>query len=164
LEHDSVHATLAKSYLASQAHVKDAIYDVHDPAKIADKQTCLTVTQKTKVAAIFAKCSLFFSGRIGCYTKRQFHIELKPGTIPYHVKPPYHISVHNIPAYKREMERQESIGILKHCWETKWGMPRFISPKKDSTIHTIKDLGDLNKCVICEVYLLLHIQDILHRR
>jgi hypothetical protein len=45
LEHDSVCAEIAESYLDSQAHVKDTIYNVHDPAKIADNQKHLTVTQ-----------------------------------------------------------------------------------------------------------------------
>jgi hypothetical protein len=105
-----------------------------------------------------------FSGRIGCYTKRKFHIELKPGTVPYHVKRPYYISVHVIPAYKRKMECQESIGVLKRWWETKWGMPGIVRPKKDGTICTIEDLRELNKCVIQKVYPLPCIQDILHRR
>mgnify|MGYP000748020042 CR=1 FL=1 len=62
------------------------------------------------------------------------------------------------------MERQESIGILKRCWETKWGMPGFVRPKKDGTIRTIEDLRELNKCVVRKVYPLFRIQDILHRR
>jgi hypothetical protein len=62
------------------------------------------------------------------------------------------------------MERQESIGVLKRCWETKWGMPGFVRPKKDRTIHTIEDLRELNKCVVHEVYPLPRIQDILHCR
>jgi hypothetical protein len=164
LEHDSVCATIAESYSASHAHVKDAVYNVHDPTKVAAIQTHLTVAQRAKLATVFTKRSLLFSGRIGCYTKRQFHIELKPGTVPYHVKRPYHISVYDIPAYKREMERQESIGVLKRCWETKWGMPGFVRPKKDGTIRTIEDLRELNKCVVREVYPLPRIQDILHRR
>ena len=45
LEHDSVRATLAETYSASQAHVKDAIYDVHDPAKVAADQMHLSQEQ-----------------------------------------------------------------------------------------------------------------------
>jgi hypothetical protein len=90
---------------------------------------------------VFTKRSLLFSGRIGCYTKQKFHIKLKPGTVPYHVKRPCHISVHNIPAYKRKMERQESIGVLKRCWEAQWwGLPGFVRPKKDGTIRTIEEM------------------------
>jgi hypothetical protein len=141
--------------LALQAHVKDALYNVHDPARVAADQVNLTEKQLADLAAIFERRALHFSGRIGCYTKRKFHIELKPGTVPY-VKKLYHISIHNIPANKREMERlQESIGILEHCWETKWGLAGFIRPKKDGTFQTIKDMRKLNKCVVPKVYPLL---------
>jgi hypothetical protein len=100
LEHDSVCATIAETYYALQAHVKDVIYNVHDPAKVAADQVHMTKEQQTDLAAVFSKCSLLFSGRIGCYTMHKFHIKLKPGTVLYHVKCPYHISMHNIPAYK----------------------------------------------------------------
>jgi hypothetical protein len=148
LEHDSLRATIAEIYSASQKHVKDAIYNVHDPAKVAADQTHLTQEQTDNLAAVLSKCSLLFSGQIGCYTKCKFHIKFKPGTIPYHVKRPYHILVHNIPAYKRGMECQEFIGVLERCWETKWGLPGLFCPKKDGTIRMIQDIRELNKCVV----------------
>jgi hypothetical protein len=61
------------------------------------------------------------------------------------------------------MLRQESIGILKRVWETAWGLPGFVRPKKDGTIWTIEDLRKLDKCVIRKVYPLPRIQDIMHR-
>jgi hypothetical protein len=81
LKHDSVGAEIAKSYSTSQAQ-RHAIYDVHDPVKVAADQLHWTEKQRSDLAALFSKHGLLFSGRIGCYTKRQFHIDLKPGTVP----------------------------------------------------------------------------------
>jgi hypothetical protein len=89
---------------------------------------------------------------------------LKQAKMKYHCKRPYHISQHDVPVYKKEMLRQESIGVLERVWETVWGLPGFVRPKKDGTIRTIEDLRELNKCVVREVYPLPRIQDIMHRR
>jgi hypothetical protein len=97
-------------------------------------------------------------------TSVKFRIKLIPGTVPYHCKRPYHISQHDVPAYKKEMLHQKSIDVLEHVRETAWGLPGFVRPKKDGTIQTIKDLRELNKCVVREVYPLPRIQDIMHRR
>jgi hypothetical protein len=59
------------------------------------------------------------------------------------------------------MLHQKSIDVLEHVRETAWGLPGFVRPKKDGTIRTIKDLGELNKCVVREVYPLPRIQDIM---
>ena len=55
LEHNSVHAKIADTYSASQAHMKDAVYDVHDPAKVAAGQLHLTEQQHSDIAAVFQK-------------------------------------------------------------------------------------------------------------
>jgi hypothetical protein len=63
------------------------------------------------------------------------------------------------------MECQEAIGILECSQGTEWGLPGLVCPKKDDTIQMTNDtMIKLNKCVICEVYPLPHIQDILHCR
>ena len=114
--------------------VKDAVYDVHHPIKVAAQQIHLSEAQCKQLAAVFSKYSVLFSSCIGCYTKRKFHIKLIPGTIPYHGKHLYHISQHDVPAYKKEMLHQESIGILEQVWETVWGLPSLVRPKKDGMI------------------------------
>jgi hypothetical protein len=45
LEHDSVQTKIAQTYSASEAHVKDAVYNVHNPAKVAANQLHLTEKQ-----------------------------------------------------------------------------------------------------------------------
>jgi hypothetical protein len=55
--------------------VKDAVYNVHDPVKVAAQQIHLPEEQRKKLATLFSKRSVLFSGRIGCYTKRKFSIK-----------------------------------------------------------------------------------------
>jgi hypothetical protein len=52
--------------------IKDAVYDVDDPIKVAVQQIHLSEAQYKQLAAIFNKRSVLFSGLIGCYTKRKF--------------------------------------------------------------------------------------------
>jgi predicted HAD superfamily Cof-like phosphohydrolase len=54
LEHDSVQATIAETCSASQAHVKDVVYNDHDPAKVAADQVHLTEEQRDDLAAVFS--------------------------------------------------------------------------------------------------------------
>jgi hypothetical protein len=63
LEHDSVRAEIAESYSESQAHVKDAIYNVHDPIKVANAQTHLTVKQceDLEILLLFLLNAAFYS-------------------------------------------------------------------------------------------------------
>jgi CRISPR/Cas system-associated protein endoribonuclease Cas2 len=59
LEHDFVHAKISKSYSASHAHIKEAIYSVHDPDEATKKQLHLTDKQQDKLAVILRKHSIF---------------------------------------------------------------------------------------------------------
>jgi hypothetical protein len=127
LKDESVLSKNAESYSATHVAIKDAIYNVQDHVKVAAQQIHLLEAQCKQLATVFSKRSMLFSGLIGCYTKRKFHIKLILGTIPYHCKHPYHISQQDVPAYKKEMPLQESIGILEQVWETAWGNPCFVS-------------------------------------
>jgi hypothetical protein len=51
LEHNSVHAMLTETYSASQVHVKNEVYNVHDLAKVAADQIHLTQEQQDDLAA-----------------------------------------------------------------------------------------------------------------
>jgi hypothetical protein len=59
------------------------------------------------------------------------------------------------------MECQANLGIIERVWETKWGLSGSVCPKQYGTIRTFEDLQELNKCVVCKVGPLLHIQDIM---
>jgi hypothetical protein len=46
--------------------IKDAVYNVHDPIKVAAAQIHLTANQAKQLSHVFAKRGVLFSGRIGC--------------------------------------------------------------------------------------------------
>ena len=143
--------------------IKDAIYEVHDPDVVAESQHHLSPSQKDQLRELFHKHRELFSGRIGRYPHRKFHIELLDGAEPYHCQRPYHIAQVDVPKYRKEFERQVELGLLERVYDTEWGFPGFIRPKKDGTIRTIEDFRELNKRIKRTRFIIPEIRDILER-
>ena len=91
--------------------IKDAIYEVHDPDDVADSQEHLSHTQREQLRNLFRERQVLFSGRIGRYPHRKFHIDLLDGAEPYHCQRPYHIAQVDVPKYRKELERQVELGF-----------------------------------------------------
>ena len=157
---EPVRATQAESFLADITATKDSSADVRD---IADAQEHLTPQQCGKLYDVLKKRKKLFDGSLGCYTGRKFHIDLKPGTVPFHCKQPYSIPVNKLDLAKSELERQCDIGVLQQVYESEWGMPMLVIPKKDGAIRTCADVRELNKHTVCLTYPLPRIQNIFHR-
>ena len=114
--------------------IKDAIYEVHDPDVVAESQQHLSPSQREQLRELFRERRDLFSGGIGRYPHRKFHIDLIDGAEPYHCQRPYHIAQVDVPKYRKEFERQVDLGLLEQVYDTEWGFPGFIRPKKDGTI------------------------------
>ena len=56
------------------------------------------------------------------------------------------------------------IRVLPPARDTEWGLPIFITPKKDGTVRWVSDLRELNKVVKKTQYTLPIITDVLRRR
>ena len=143
--------------------VKDAIYEVHDPDVVAEAQQHLSPSQREQLRELFRERRELFSGRIGRYPHRKFHIELVDGAEPYHCQRPYHIAQVDIPKYRKEFERQVELGLLEYVYDSEWGFPGFIRPKKDGTIRTIEDFRELNKRIKRTRFIIPEIRDIFER-
>ncbi len=52
-------------------------------------------------------------------------------------------------------------GVLEWQPSSRWALPTFIMPKKDSTCRTISDFRELNKCIVRKLYLIPKISTIL---
>lgn len=155
--------TAALDAYVNAPSVKDAIYDVHDPDIVAEAQTHLSPSQREQLRELFRERRELFSGRIGRYPHRKFHIDLIEGAEPYHCQRPYRIPQADIPKYRKEFERQVELGLLERVYDTEWGFPGFIRPKKDGTIRTIEDFRELNKRIKRTRFLIPEIRDILER-
>ncbi len=55
-----------------------------------------------------------------------------------------------------------NIGVLEWQPSSRWALPTFIAPKKDSTVHTIWDFRELNKHIVRKPYSIPKISTILH--
>ncbi len=52
----------------------------------------------------------------------------------------------------KEIKRLCNIGVLEWQPSLHWASPTFIIPKKDSTVHTLSDFGELNKRIVRKPY------------
>jgi len=69
-------------------------------------QSHLDEAQKTQRFEVLSTWTKLFSGKLGCYPKRKFHIDLKPGTVPYRCKCSYSIPTSLRQVAKDEFKRQ----------------------------------------------------------
>ena len=158
---DPARVAMAESHIANVTETKATFAD---PRSIADAQTHLTPEQRDQLYEVLKSFPTLFSGKLGTYPHREFHIQLKPNAVPYHCKQPYPVPLVNQPVLKAELQRQCEIGILAKCGATEWGMPLLVIPKKDGAIRTVDDLRELNKQIVRKKYMLPKIQDIFYRR
>ena len=90
-------------------------------------------------------------------------IDLQPNASPVYRRP-YPISQVHLATFKKELDHLVAIGVLSPVRDTEWGLPTFITPKKDGTVRWVSDLRELNKVVKKTQYTLLVIIDVLRRR
>jgi hypothetical protein len=88
--------------------------------------------------ALLQQHQSLFSGKLGKYTKRQLHLELKDGAQPIHCKP-YPVPKVHEQLFKDEAGYLVSDGVLEPVGATEHAYPTFIIPKKDSRIRWVSD-------------------------
>jgi hypothetical protein len=77
LKLQSVQSAIAESYLATQVAIKDAIYDVHDPVKVAAQQIHLFLKGNVSKLLPFSVSAACFSPAILAVIQREnFPIKL----------------------------------------------------------------------------------------
>jgi hypothetical protein len=101
-----------------------------------------------------------FSGKLGKYTQRQLHLELKEGAQPVHCKP-YPVPKAHEQFLKEEVGYLVSDGILEPVGATEHAYPTFITPKKDGCVRWVSDFQKLNAMLKRSIYPLSQIHDIL---
>ncbi|KAG7360735.1 hypothetical protein IV203_035834 [Nitzschia inconspicua] len=159
----------------AEGNSNESFYTVTGPLKASDyrkveietvvaKQTHLDTAQQTDLLKVLKQYDQLFSGKIGHYTKRKFHIDIVEDATPFHCKQPYPVPLVDRETVKAELERQVDLGLLERVYESKWGMPMFATKKSDGSIRTVDDLRQLNKVIKRVHYILPKIQDIFERR
>ena len=101
-----------------------------------------------------------FSG-IGCFPGKPYHIQLKEDSVPV-VNPPRSVSIHLQDAFRKELERMESLGIISKVTQpTEWVNSFVIVDKGGGKgIRVCLDPRDINKNIKREHYYTRKIDDI----
>ena len=156
---DTIESDSVKEQMSCINHILDANYKKPDLEAEVAKMTHLTDFQRTK--ALLGKHEALFDGKLGKEWKGdRIDIELKPGAKPYHTKA-YPIAHIHGATFKKDLDRLESIGVLKKINHIKWAAPAFIIPKKDGRVRFVSDFRWLNKQIKRTPYPLPHIKDML---
>jgi hypothetical protein len=94
---------------------------------------------------------LLFDGTLGDWNRPPVSAEMNEGAKPYHGRPYLIPQIHKATLMK-EINRLESIGVLKRQSSSQWASPTFIIPKKDITVQTIPNFRELNKLIVRRPY------------
>ncbi len=90
---------------------------------------------------------LLFDGTLDDWNLLPVSFELKEVMKPYHGRP-YPILHKHKAILMKEIKWLCDTGVLEWQPSLQWALPTFIIPKKDSTVHTISDFRELNKCIL----------------
>ncbi len=93
------------------------------------------------------KFESLFDGTLGDWKLLPVSIELKEGMKPYHGRP-YPISHKHKALFMKEIKWLCNIGVLEWQPSSRWALPTYIIPKKDSTVRTISDFRELNTRIV----------------
>ena len=103
-----------------------------------------------------------FDGNLVTWYGKTYDIKLKPDEEPYHGTPFTVTRIHEL-TLKQELDQLESLNFIKKVNRSQWGTPKFLIPKKDSTVRFISDFRELNKRILRQPYTISKIQDLLLR-
>ena len=84
---------------------------------------------------------LLFDGTLGDWNQPPVSIKMKERAKQYHGRP-YPIAQIHKATLMKEINRLESIGVLKRQSSSQWASPTFIIPKRTKTVRTISDFRD----------------------
>ncbi len=141
--------------------ILDAKYEKADlPAIIKENCSHLTAAKREKLLSVLLKFKPLFDGTLGDWKLLPVSFELKEGMQPYHGRP-YPIPHKHKAVLMKEIKRLCNIGVLEWQPSSRWVLPTFIILKKDSTVRTISDFRELNKCIVRKPYPIPEISTIL---
>ncbi len=92
-----------------------------------------------------------FDGTLGDWDRPPVSVEMKEGSKPYHGRLDPIPQIHKATLIK-EINRLESIEVLKRQSSSQWASPAFLIRKKDITVRTITGFRELNKRIVRRPY------------
>ncbi len=149
---------LAQEPISTRSATKHGVEIVDAKYEKADLQTIvrenyshLQASDREKLLLMLLKFELLFNGMLGHWNQLPVFFKLKEGIKPYHGRP-YPILHKHKAILMKEIKQLCDIGVLEWQPSLRWVSPTFIIPKKDSTVCTISDFRELNKCIVMIPY------------
>jgi hypothetical protein len=130
------------------------------PAIIRENRSQLTAAEREKLLSVLLKFEPLFDGTLGDWKLPPVSFELKEGMQPYHGRP-YPIPHKHKTVLMKEIKRLCNIGVLEWQPSSRWALPTFIIPQKDSTVRIISDFREFNKRIVRKPYPIPKISTIL---
>jgi hypothetical protein len=142
--------------------ILDAKYKKADLPAITRKNCShLTASDREKLLSVLLRFESLFNGTLDDWKLLPISFELKEGMKPYHGRPYPTLHKHKAVLMK-EIKWLCNIGALEWQPSSRWALPTFIIPKKDSTVHTtISDFRELNEHIVRKPYPIPKISTIL---
>ncbi len=122
----------------------------------------LSPNSRREREATLSAAQICFDSTLGDWKLLPVSFELKEGMQPYHGRP-YPIPHKHKAVLMKEIKQLCNIGVLEWQPSSRWALPTFIIPKKDSTVHTISDFRELNKRIVRKSYPIPKISTILQQ-
>ena len=139
----------------------DAQYEKADLTKVIHETAShLTAMQQGKLLALLSNYEELFDGTLGDFQTDPVKFNLQLGAKPYHTRP-YPIPQSQLRSFKKEVDRLESIGVLKRQPTSEWGSPAFGIQKKDGSMRFLFDCREVNKRLVRTPFPLPKISNIL---
>ena len=160
LVEDQAESESVKDSMSRLTRILDANYDTPDLEAEVAKMMHLTAIQRSLLLALLKSNENLFDGQLGDWIGDPVEIPLKEGSKPYHARAFPIPNIHE-QTFKKDLDRLESIGVLRKVNRSEWAAPAFIIPKKDGRVRFISDFRKLNKQIKRTPYPLPHIKDML---
>ena len=158
--HQTQEPEVLKEAESRQKRILDADYSKVDIDEYIETLDHLSLSEKVRLNQTLQAHPTLFGGGLGTLKVRPVHLEIKPGSKPYHSR------AFAVPqAYERgtrkEINRFCGIGVMERSHESEWAAPTFIQPKKTGDIRVLTDFRRLNAVLKRKPFPLPKISDLL---
>ena len=104
-------------------------YNKTDVNNVVNQQSHLTAAQKKDLLKLLQKHSKLFSGELGSYPHKKFHIDIDPEAEPVHARA-YPVPRIHLETFRKELNHLVQLGVLQPQGVSEWASPLFKERRK----------------------------------
>ena len=160
--HMELEPPVLKTAEERQKRILDANYTAVNLKEYVEQLEHLSATEKSQLLSTLNNYPQIFQGGLGTLNVKPVHLEIKPNDKPYHACA-FPIPKVYEATTKKEIERFETIGVMKKDYDSEWAAPTFVQPKKTGDVRVLTDFRELNKHLIRKPFPLPKISDLLQK-